>query len=455
MDSSELAFAKTFVERLGCSNCSTSWQSPNEFCASNFVVCDGEFLGKYRLILRNMGLSGFLDSASVAGMPNCYHLVVSNNKLTGTLPRELFDSVLFPTGTLGKLYVEVDNNFITGELPANPSASSYLHVLRVSGNRLSGSIPLVYFSLPRMQQLHLNRNMFSGPLPTPPMNSSQLIDVVDFRDNALTGSIASAWNRLPNLRFISFSNNRLTGTVPRSLFLPPFERLAQFSVANNSLSGVIPSQLGALTMVRRLDLAFNSFVGPLVLPNTSESCRVAAADPAEKNLFSSCTGNVSCCAPQTVPSSQITGTSSITMARSSMAGTSSGSTLPTTTAALGSTSAGISSLSTFSSASALLNTTAALSSTSAGTTASFIIGDSEVPTALIGGVVGAVCLLLLIAVLVGIIVLRMRSRHREQAEPSGASSQYNVLPPPQVYGDVEQVRKRSNHYDSPTSKLEF
>jgi hypothetical protein len=74
--------------------------------------------------------------------------------------------------------------------------------------------------------------------------------------------------------------------------------------------------------------------------------------------------------------------------------------------------------------------------------------------ALIGGLVGGACLLLLIAALVGLVFLRGRERDRLEQALSSASappSQYSALPPARLYDDVTAVQRPANQYDSPTS----
>lgn len=386
---SEISAVQSFLRQLGCDTC-TMAQSSSDICVNTFVDCRDEFVGeKYALFLANRNLTGYIDGTSFAQMPNCYRLELADNALSGTLPTTIFDSL-----TVNKLYLNISNNFISGVLPPNPRGNA--HKLGLNNNRLSGPIPLAYFSLPRMQQLFLNRNLFSGALPTPPLNSSRLIDFFDARSNLLSGTIASQWNRLPNLRFFLVSNNVLTGTLASALFLAPLTDWAEFHVANNSLSGTVPSQLGALKLMRRLDLALNNFSGPLVLPPTSTTfCRVVAEQPMERNAFSQCSGNPACCIL-----------------------------LPTTTSAMP-TSQSQSLVSTL--ATEMTSGTLTLA-TSASTSAVAI--QSPIDSTMIGGVVGG-CALLTVVLALALWLKRRASRRQQHvsAVPMTTEPRYSNAPP--------------------------
>ena len=61
------------------------------------------------------------------------HLILNDNQLTGELPAEL--------GGLGELkWLRLDNNSLTGELPAEMGALPELRALQIAGNQLSGCV---------------------------------------------------------------------------------------------------------------------------------------------------------------------------------------------------------------------------------------------------------------------------------------------------------------------------
>ena len=104
------------------------------------------------------------------------------------------------------------------------------------GNGISGTIPQSFFSMPKMQTLHLSRNELTGPIPPITSINPQLLQI-SLENNFLEGSIPESWG-MPRLRTLSLSNNRFAGTIPSTLRRS--SRLDTLSLRNNQLSGTIP-----------------------------------------------------------------------------------------------------------------------------------------------------------------------------------------------------------------------
>lgn len=117
----------------------------------------------------------------------------------------------------------------------------HLQILDLQQNKLQGSLPLEWgiLGLPALKTLRLDQNNFQGGIPR-------------------------EWCSLGNtthLQDLILANNALTGTLPSCL--SKLAGLEDFSVMNNAMTGQLPSGLGDLSELRRLHLAGNSFNGKL------------------------------------------------------------------------------------------------------------------------------------------------------------------------------------------------
>jgi hypothetical protein len=105
--------------------------------------------------------------------------------------------------------MEIGDNGLKGSLPEGLFLSlRHLEVLVVSGNRISGSVPAVLWSIPSLGLVDLSINQFTGVLPRLSSNGSV---VFNLSENQLYGNITYP---LQNVGFIAdLSGNFLEGVV--------------------------------------------------------------------------------------------------------------------------------------------------------------------------------------------------------------------------------------------------
>lgn len=113
-----------------------------------------------------------------------------------------------------------------------------LETLSLRSNRLLGSLPQDFSNLSSLRKLYLERNGFSGPLPS---NFSYwpLLSQLDLSFNGFNGSIPASIGNLTHLKSLYLQNNSLDGAIPPL----NIASLVNFDVANNELSGSVPTSL--------------------------------------------------------------------------------------------------------------------------------------------------------------------------------------------------------------------
>ncbi len=184
---------------------------------------------------------------------NDFEIDLDNNNLTGTLPAEI--------GNLHDLsYLSLYRNKVSGSIPDNIGKLTNLTYLDLGVNALTGPIPESIGNLTKLKTLYLNSNTLSGIIP---LEIGNLVDLelLHLSYNNLTGSIPEEVGYCNELKYLYMSDNQLTGTIHESVC--NLSSLYDFDVADNSLSGTFPSQLGNLMYVDYLDLSGNKFTGKI------------------------------------------------------------------------------------------------------------------------------------------------------------------------------------------------
>ncbi|KAJ4842424.1 hypothetical protein Tsubulata_046964 [Turnera subulata] len=200
-------------------------------------------VGLKRLEIQSNKLAG--EFPELGSLKSLYYLDASDNAISGKLPATL------PTSLV---QISMRNNSLEGTLlPETFKTLSYLQVLDLTHNKLSGSLPSLLFNHPSLQQLTLCYNYFTSvqsPVPalSPAIVQSELI-AADLSNNLLGGFLPAFMALMPKLSALSLENNKFTGMIPTQYaikaVLPesgllPFARLL---LGGNYLFGPIPGPL--------------------------------------------------------------------------------------------------------------------------------------------------------------------------------------------------------------------
>ena len=164
------------------------------------VLCDNGTI--WGLQLENIGLSGSIDVNTLTGLSNLRTLSFMNNNFSGPIP-ELNKLI-----ALKSIYLS--NNRFSGDIPGNAFAGMiWLKKLHLSQNQFTGAIPASLATLPKLLELKLDGNQFSGQIPDFKQQDLQKVDV---SNNGLEGSIPASLSKMNASMF--------SGEWSRSFSLP-------------------------------------------------------------------------------------------------------------------------------------------------------------------------------------------------------------------------------------------
>ena len=148
--------------------------------------------------------------------------------------------------------LDLSQNQLTGEIPAEIGRLTDLQDLDLFGNQLRGEIRPEIGSLANVTRLALWANQLTGEIPAEFGNLASL-EWVALGINELSGELPPELGNLTNLAEADFTLNQFSGEIPAEL--GNLINLTWLVFWSNKLSGEIPPELGNLTNLRRLFLA--------------------------------------------------------------------------------------------------------------------------------------------------------------------------------------------------------
>lgn len=229
----------------------------------------------YNLTLSHNKLSGTLPNNIFSDISQFLKFNLNNNKLSGPLPRSLSSTQSIGTfnlsnnlfsGTLpdwihggagNSLFIDLSNNRISGPIPDLPTTlSSKNHALNLNNNVLTGPIPNGIFL--NYDNIYIQNNKLSGNIPD---TFGQFTGHdVNISDNEIVGSIPGLSNEFSPRGDLNFSENNLTGDI--SELIHNLDSFNEVNLSHNKFSGSLP--LLNISLIFSLDLSHNNFDGEII-----------------------------------------------------------------------------------------------------------------------------------------------------------------------------------------------
>lgn len=185
----------------------------------------------------------------LAGLDNLFAFTVSSNRLSGTIPP-------MDLPALQELFLQ--DNLLSGPIPSLTGVPN-LKYFYLDDNNLSGPIPSLQV-VPNLYFMTAINNQLEGNMPV--LSGLRHLYEIDLQNNLISGAIPPLVD-LPGLSWINLSGNQLSGSIPNLDGIP---NLQNFNVSNNQLTGTIPS-LANLQWLDWFNVANNQLTGaPPALP---------------------------------------------------------------------------------------------------------------------------------------------------------------------------------------------
>ncbi|KAG7944017.1 hypothetical protein I3843_15G076100 [Carya illinoinensis] len=204
-----------------------------------------------RLRLGSNSLDGPIPSSVFGKLEKLMYLELDNNNLTGLIPPDL-------GSCLSLALLNLAGNNLTGTLPGQLGNLSRLQVMKLQSNRLVGEIPVEIARLQKLSTLNVSWNLLNGSIPSSISSLRNLVNM-NLQGNNLSGSIPYDISRLNSLLELQLGGNQLTGKIP---VMPATLQIA-LNLSSNLLVGPIPDSFRRLTGLEVLDLSNNRLTGEI------------------------------------------------------------------------------------------------------------------------------------------------------------------------------------------------
>ncbi|KAK9937284.1 hypothetical protein M0R45_014085 [Rubus argutus] len=219
----------------------------------------GKLTNLFHLDLANCGLEGSIPP-ELGNLKKLDTLFLQTNQLSGSIPAQL--------GNLSILRsLDLSNNALTGDIPVEFSGLRELSLLNLFINKFHGEIPHEIAELPNLEVLKLWQNNFTGAIPSKLGQNGKLIEL-DLSSNKLTGAVPKSLCFGRKLKILILLNNFLFGPLPDDL--GQCDTLARVRLGQNYLSGSIPRGFLYLPELSLMELQNNYLSGKLDMQETSK-----------------------------------------------------------------------------------------------------------------------------------------------------------------------------------------
>ncbi|XP_060667258.1 receptor-like protein EIX2 [Ziziphus jujuba] len=273
----------------------------------------GSLIFLQSLHLRSNNLSGILSLSSLQNCTNLVTLDLRQNKFEGNIPTWLRTSLRFLIAGFNEFHghipeqlcalnslqiLDLSNNNLFGPIPkcfnnfsimAIKRAKSPNFLYNVSDGRITSYVEAALLlikgksieynkTLAFVNIMDLSGNSLSGHIPLEITNLSNLLSL-NLSNNLLDGEILVKIGNMRELESIDFSKNKLSGEIPQSMSSLNF--LSYLNLSYNNLSGKIPTGT-QLQSFNSSSFVGNKLCGPPLTPNCSTNGEVTVVEKNRK-----------------------------------------------------------------------------------------------------------------------------------------------------------------------------
>jgi Leucine-rich repeat (LRR) protein len=266
---------------------------------SIFDVSNNSFEGQIPcILLYYLGLLDLSHNSLSGSLPSCLnlqgvgHLLLQGNKLTGPIPKAIFNSLSLFT-------LDLRDNSFSGSIPAEIGALSNLRILLLTRNNFSGGIPNQLCWLNKIGIMDLSNNSLSGTIPHCFQNMSfgkLVVNDLVYNNNHYTFGFEQVGSTFQKLLVgksegghmeIVYDEQIEVEFVTKHRFNSNHDNILDYmsglDLSCNKLTGRIPPELGELSSIHALNLSYNQLTG-FISPKISNLNQLESLDLSHNNL---------------------------------------------------------------------------------------------------------------------------------------------------------------------------
>ncbi|XP_017985362.1 PREDICTED: receptor-like protein 12 [Theobroma cacao] len=159
---------------------------------------------------------------------------ISNNNLNGEMS-DLICNVSYLE------ILDISHNHLSGIIPqCFGKLSKSLRMLNLGTNKLHGTIPSTIAKGCQLENLNLNANQLEGPLTRPILNCRSL-QVLDLGNNKINATFPHWLGNLQELKVLVMKSNQMHGSINGKMRTHYFRKLQILDLSNNSFTGQLPT----------------------------------------------------------------------------------------------------------------------------------------------------------------------------------------------------------------------